>query len=641
MCGINGIVDFSNQPVDPADVELMRDTMIRRGPDGAGLKVLPHVGLGHRRLSIIDLSERGHQPMSNEDGSIWIVCNGEIYNFDELRLELLAKGHVFHSETDTEVLLHGYEEWGLEDLLKRINGMFAFALWDAQKRTLNLVRDRLGKKPLYYCNWGGRFYFSSDIKSIWLALGKNLPISYESVARFLYWGYIPGPNTIFREIYQLLPGSWLKLSRSNCKISRYWHLSFARKQKLQWSEALEALDDELRQAIKRRLYSDVPLGAFLSGGVDSSLVVHYMSQLCDTPVNTFTIGFEANEHDERIHARKVAKVCRTRHTEEIVNAEANSILATLVWEFGQPFGDAASIPTYFMAKAARRYVTVALTGDGGDESFAGYSQHQGRFLGYFLAKLLPAQIIDALLVRAKTSYERGGRDIGSAFKRFLRYASSNPIVSMSSINCWNEEQLKSLWPAAAGQQLIRNEVLLKTSLTAIQEFDGDNPLDKALYMDICSLLPFAYNVKVDVTTMSNSLETRSPFLDYKIVELAASLRTSFKLRPWEKKYILKKLAVRYLPREVVYRPKHGFSVPMDTWVSGSWSTVIRDTVFNTAARQRGLFDFDYLERCWQDHFNRKARHGHRFWLLFCLELWFQFFVDRTRNVGDALIRSGT
>lgn len=508
--------------------------------------------------------------------------------------------------------------------------MFAFALWDENAHTLSLARDRLGKKPLFYSEHRGRFYFSSDLKSIWLATHKGLQVAEEAIALFLYWGYIPGPTTIFKEVRQLPPATWLQVSRDNSRLCRYWRLSFANKRKYSWAEALEAVDEKLAQAVKRRLYSDVPIGAFLSGGVDSSLITSYMSRLSDVPVRTFSIGFEAAEHDERLYSRQVAAHLRTEHAEKLAQPNAGAVLPYLVWEFGQPFGDAAAIPTYYVAKEARDYVKVALTGDGGDESFAGYSQHQGRFLAHYVARLFPECILDYLIKSSGNSYERGDMGIFSSLRRLLRYASADPTLSYSNVCYWSEFQLQKLWPAGIVKAFNR-DLLLKSAISDLESFDGDHPLDKALFVDFCTLLPYDYNVKVDVATMCSSLEIRSPFLDYQVAELAAQLPPSFKMRPWERKYLLKRLAMQYLPREAIFRPKHGFSVPVEEWIQGPWSPIIREIVFGPAARRRGIFNFPYLENCWQKNLNGETRNGYRFWLLLWLELWLQMFFDESRS----------
>ena len=380
MCGICGIVDYSGRPIDPAVLNRMRDTMTNRGPDDAGAQFLPFAALGHRRLKIIDLSPRARQPMSNEDGSVWLVFNGEIYDFDPLRAELARKGHRFESMSDSEVLVHGYEEWGIEDLVERINGMFAFGIWDARCQALHLVRDRLGKKPLYYRWHEGGFAFASELKALWAMAAGDVKIRLESMARFLYWSYVPGRETIYEDVYQLLPACILTVTQSGTVEHRYWRPSFAHKVRAPLSALVDETDAILTAAVKRRLRSDVPLGAFLSGGVDSGYVVSRMAAASTGPVRTFSMGTSDDAHDERSYARRVAVHCGTEHTEFEVAADAWSLLPSLIWEFGQPLADPACIPTYYVAQRARQHVTVALTGDGGDESFAGYSHHLGRYL---------------------------------------------------------------------------------------------------------------------------------------------------------------------------------------------------------------------------------------------------------------------
>lgn len=628
MCGICGIVDYSRNPIDGKKIALMRDIMLRRGPDSADTKIFPYAALGHRRLAIIDLSTSGNQPMTNEKGDLWLVLNGEIYNYRELRDELIKAGHCFRSNTDTEVLLHGFEEWGMEALLKRINGMFAFALWDMVHNKLYGARDRLGKKPLYYSVLNNKFFFASDIKSVLSGLGHDVSVSSDSIAKFLYWGYIPGPETIFSEIKHLPPGSWFRFSQDGLRTQRYWSISFSKKTRMTFPEAIEAVDHEIKQAVKRRLYSDVPLGVFLSGGVDSSLITFYMSQLNDSQIRSFSVGFNESAHDERDYAREVAAHCHTKHTEYLGQANSMNILPLLVGEFGQPFGDAAAIPTYLIAQAVRRDVTVALTGDGGDESFAGYSHHQGRYLGGMLSWLMPDNFIKFLVNQTFGAYDTGRDGFMPSAKRFLRYCSNDPFFSFSSPNYWDMEQLGFLCSNQMDAEF-DHESILSPAIHALKSFDGDSLIDRALHLDFAMLLPYDYNIKVDVATMANSLEARSPFIDYKVVELAASIQPTFKVKLWERKYLLKQLAARYLPREIIFRPKHGFSVPINEWMRREWVPMAKEILFGKQAKERGLFDLNYIEQCFQEHLTRKKQHGFRLWLLVCLELWFQVVLEQT------------
>ena len=628
MCGICGIVDYSGGPISPVVVDRMRDVMRRRGPDDAGTTVLPYVGLGHRRLSILDLSPRGRQPMANEDGSVYVVFNGEIYDFEPLRHFLEADGHRFMSDSDTEVLVHGYEQWGVEGLASRINGMFAIAIWDARSRELHLLRDRLGKKPLYYGWYADRFLFATVLKAIWTFAEGGLRPRPESIARYLYWGYVPGRETVYESIYQLLPARILTLRPGGTEERRYWRLSYANKTSAPKSDILDRTEAVVTDAVRRRLRSDVPLGAFLSGGLDSSYVVSRMVACgnSDEPVRTFSMGTSDGAHDERSHARRVAGYCGTNHTEFEVTPDAWSVLPRLVWEFGQPFADPACIPTYYVAERARQRVTVALTGDGGDEAFAGYSQHLGRHLGAQIKPGLPTTVLDLLLARSHALLDDGGDSRVAAAARFLHYVHPDPLVNWGAVSMWAHHHLQPLW-APQYRELTDRDNLLGYALEVDSEFDGSTALDRALHFDTSVLLPFCYNVKVDVATMMSSLEARCPFQDRQVVEWAANIPSTMHMQRYSRKSLLKQVAERSLPREVIYRPKHGFSVPIDEWFRGPWAQAAKSVIFSERARERGHFDFDYLERLWADHATGRARHGFRFWALLWLEIWLQMFVE--------------
>jgi asparagine synthase (glutamine-hydrolysing) len=634
MCGICGVVDYRGEPVDATLVNRIRDAMVNRGPDDAATQVLPFVGLGHRRLSIIDLSARGRQPLSNEDGSVWVVFNGEIYDFERLRAKLMASGHCFQSETDSEVLVHGYEEWGINGLVAQLNGMFAFAVWDSRRRELHLVRDRLGKKPLFYGWHGGRFLFASELKALWTVAPGSWKVRADSIARFLYWTYLPGRETIYEDLYQLLPGHVLTLTPTGHAERQYWRLSFADKVRAPTGDLIERTDALLTAAVRRRLRSDVPLGAFLSGGVDSSYVVSRMVPGVAGPVRTFSMGTADAAHDERHYAKRVATHCGTHHTEFEVNANAWALIPRLVWEFGQPFGDAACIPTYYVAQQARRFVTVALSGDGGDESFGGYSQHQGRYLGGLIRRFVPDRVTGSLLSASSELLSQGGASRTASAARFLRYVHSDPLVNWGGVDHWALHHLPELW-ADRYRDLRDRSVLLGYALEAHDDFDGSSELDRALHHDLTMLLPFCYNVKVDVATMMSSLEARCPFQDLEVVEWAAALPPEVKMRPWEKKPLLKRVAERWLPRDVIYRPKHGFSIPMDEWLRGPWAPVAHRLLFSDQARSRGYFNYRYIEHLWAAHSERRASHGVRLWSLLWLEIWFRMFVDRTAVSDEA------
>jgi asparagine synthase (glutamine-hydrolysing) len=457
----------------------------------------------------------------------------------------------------------------------------------------------------------------------------------ESIARFLYWNYVPGRETIYQDVHQLLPAHILTLTPNGQRERRYWRLSFADKVRAPIADLEKQTDDVLTAAVRRRLRSDVPLGAFLSGGVDSSYVVSRMVAGAGGAVRTFSMGTSDGAHDEREYARRVARHCGTEHTEFEVNADAWALLPRLVWEFGQPFADAACIPTYYVAERARRFVTVVLTGDGGDESFAGYSQHQGRYLGALLRRVIPGAAVERLLRSSTGLMDGGGGGRRDSAARFLRYVDADPMVNWGGASNWALHHLPRLW-APRYRDLGERSVLLGYALDADADFDGTSSLDRALYHDMSMLLPFCYNVKVDVATMMSSLEARSPFQDRDVVEWAARLPAGVKMRPWERKALLKRVAARRLPRDVIYRPKHGFSIPMDEWLQKPWAADAHRLIFSDQARSRGYFDYDYLEQLWADHVAQRASHGTRFWSLLWLEIWFRMFIDRTMFPGDVL-----
>ncbi len=609
--------------------------MVHRGPDDAGTVIIPYIGLGHRRLSIIDLSPRAHQPMTNEDRTVWLTFNGEIYNFPELRHDLESAGHRFASQTDSEVLIHGYEEWAIEGLLERINGMFAFALWDAPRRRLLLARDRLGKKPLYYGRLGERFLFASEIKALWAVDPGAWTPRADSIARFLYWRFLPGRETIYRNIYTLLPAHYVVVDPGGTRESRYWQLSFKSKYSGSASDVMDRTAEVISGAVRRRLRSDVPLGAFLSGGIDSSYVVSWMASNGGSTIHTFNIGFDDQEHDERRWAARVAHHCHTEHTEFLVTPDAWSLLPRFVWEFGQPFGDAAVIPTYYVAECARRHVTVALTGDGGDESFAGYSNHRAEVLASTVARFLPNWLIERLMTLSQPLLDSGQRRPLASAARFLRFAHSDPLISLAPVSAWSLHHLQAIFPDGHDGATDKN-LLLGYALQVRAEFDGESNLDRALHYDLNMLLPFCYNVKLDVASMMSSLEARCPFQDREVVEWAAQIDPELKLRHWQAKDLLKRTAARRLPGDVIHRAKHGFSVPLDRWFRGAWAAPAHDIILGTAARRRGLFDYGYVEGLWTEHQAGAAQHGTRFWLLLWLELWHRLFVDRSIGPTDRL-----
>jgi len=539
MCGICGKVYFDPQrTVTRAELERMSQTLEHRGPDGEGIWMDGHVGLAHRRLAIIDLRAVAGQPMSNEDGSIWLTFNGEIYNFRELRAELVACGHVFRTTSDTEVIVHAYEEYGRE-CLNRFRGMFAFALWDARTRTLFLARDRVGKKPLYYYKGYDRFVFGSEIKA--LLADPAVPRDPDPVAldHYLALQYIPAPLTAFRGIRKLPAAHWLELHDGHVETGRYWKLRYTPKRTISLRDAVAELQWHLAEAVRLRLVSDVPLGAFLSGGIDYSAVVAYMANALDSPVRTFSVGFAEDAFDERPFARMVAERYGTAHTELVVEAPVVDILPRLVWHYDEPFGDASAVPSYAIAALTRQHVTVVLNGDGGDENFAGYDR-------YIMNRLLHRGDIIPLSCRC-------------AFAALLkhlpaRWQQRQPLRKLTKIASIMAQTSGRRYARLGGhftpeeRQSLYTDAFRATVAEADAEgvfeesfaqSDAEDWTDAALNADVNLYLADDLLVKIDRATMAHSLEARSPFLDHVLMEYVATLPRSFKLSGLEKKRVLK------------------------------------------------------------------------------------------------------
>ena len=629
MCGIAGCLHFdSMKGIDRVLLQRMSETLVHRGPDGAGIYLSGPVGLAHRRLSIIDL-ESGRQPMSNENGTLWIVFNGEIYNFQELRGELLSKGYRFKTKSDTEVLLHLYEEKGA-DCLKDLRGMFAFAIWDALKKTLFLARDRVGKKPLYYYADERRFIFGSEIKAILQDPEVRREVNREALHDYLTLGYTPSPGTMFRGIQKLPPAHSLLVQEGRIETRCYWTLRHDPKWQGSLAEAEDRLLAELKEAVRIRLVSDVPLGAFLSGGLDSSLVVSLMSELVGKPVKTFTIGFENEDFSEVSFARRVARHLGTEHHEFIVKPDAAAILPKLIWHYNEPFGDSSCIPTYYVAKLAREHVTVALNGDGGDESFAGYDRYKAGKLSQILQGTPPFLL--SLGARACGWLARkpgGGRRSGFLRQQhFLEAMLQYPRLSerylrwvsyfMEEKNALYTDDFKAALASRRTADLFENYFDPRLSLGVV---------DRLMALDIQTYLPEDLLVKMDVATMANSLEARSPFLDQNVMAFAAGLPEAMKLKGWTGKFILRRLAVKRLPKEIVTRRKMGFAVPIGHWFRTNLRTYLLDTLLDSRSLQRGYFKREAISRVLQEHLEGKEDHSPRVWALLNLELWHRMFID--------------
>ncbi|RMH08939.1 MAG: asparagine synthase (glutamine-hydrolyzing) [Nitrospirae bacterium] len=627
MCGICGKVYFDpDRPVVDDDLRIMAESLAHRGPDGQGIWTHGHVGLAHRRLAIIDLRAVANQPMCNEDGTVWVTFNGEIYNFVELRQRLMAWGHEFRTDSDTEVIVHAYEQYG-RDCVSHFRGMFAFAIWDAKAETLFLARDRVGKKPLYYACSQDRFLFGSEIKAI-LAEGSITPEpDLVAIDHFLALQYIPAPLSGFRHIQKLPAAHWLELRHGHVTIGRYWKLHYVPKQVVAFDEAIEELTWRLREAVRLRMVSDVPLGAFLSGGIDSSAVVALMAQETDRPVRTFCVGFQEAAFDERQYARMVAEQYGTHHTELLVTAPVRDLLPRLVWHYDEPLGDASAVPSYAIAELTRQHVTVVLNGDGGDENFAGYDR-------YVTDRL--ARYSDVIPQRMK----QWGAALLQRLSRFIHPSSSlQKLARIAAVLALDPARRYAVWGAhfqapertalytPAFQEAIGLSDPEGLFVQLFRDSDAKHPTDLALDADVQLYLADDLLVKMDRATMAHSLEARSPFLDHMVMEYVACLPPWMKLAGQQKKYLLKATLRHVIPDDILDRPKMGFCVPLAQWFRQDLRELAFDVLLSSRARQRGYFAAKEVERLLMDHCHAGRDHGMRLWDLLVLELWHRLFLD--------------
>jgi asparagine synthase (glutamine-hydrolysing) len=627
MCGIVGIYHYGrSEGVDPARLKAMNDRIVHRGPDDEGAWVDGKIGLGMRRLSIIDLSG-GHQPMTNEDGSLWIVFNGEIYNFQSLREELIAKGHPFKTHSDTEAILHLYEEHGV-DCVKRLRGMFAFSLWDKKRKRLLLARDRIGKKPLVYALGDGRLAWASELEA--LTSLPDLPREIDPAAVDLFLGlqYIPSPLTIYQSVRKLPPAHRLVFENGQARVERYWDLPYDEPPlPMDLEEAKQAIRDKIKESTKLRMISDVPLGAFLSGGVDSSVVVAMMAGLSDRPVKTFSIGFEEEAFSELPFAREVAQRYSTDHTEFVVKPEMADVLPLLARHYGEPYADQSALPTYYVSKETRKHVTVALNGDGGDENFAGYLRYAAMKGSRYL-DLIPAPA-KRLGLRLAEQLPEGHApyDYGWRIKRLMRSVvlGDPPARYFKMIGYFSDEEKAAMY-APSFKALLNGD-----SRRTLSYFDSlfrkGEELDfvnRLLLVDFSSYLPDCLMVKVDIASMANSLEGRSPLLDHELVEMVFRMPGAWKLKGVRgMKWIFKEAMKPYLPPSIYRRGKMGFGIPLGPWFRGRLKEYWRDHVLGADALSRGYFEKAVLQRYFDEHQSGKRDHGYRMWALLMLELWHQ------------------
>ena len=632
MCGFAAYFHPGGLRPEPEWLTGAAETLAHRGPDDAGFHVEAGVGLAFRRLSIVDVAT-GAQPLSNEDGSVWIAYNGEIYNHADLRRELESRGHRYRTRSDTESIVHAYEEWG-EACVARLRGMFAFALWDRARRRLFVARDRLGIKPLYHARIGEALVCASEIKALFAFPGLERAVRPEGLVEHLTLRYAAAPATLFEGIEKLAPAHTLTVGPDGVSTRRYWDVAWEPKLRIDDARALAEVEARLTESVRLRLMSEVPLGALLSGGVDSGLVVALMSRLLDRPVETFSVGFDAPSepagpgvagavYDELPFARLVARHCGTRHHEIVVGAaDLLRELPALVWHQDEPVSEPAAIPTFLVSQLARQTVTVVLTGEGGDELFAGYPKHAAEPFAR-LVSAIPAFLRDPVL-------GAGADRLPFAFRKLQ-------VVARSARLRDEPERLASWFAGFAGEERARllspalrswDHAAAEAFRRALEASRAHRPLDRMLDADLRLWLPDDLLMKMDKMSMAASVEARVPLLDHELVEWAARLPARLKVRGFEGKVLLKRLARRLLPREVVDRPKVGFTVPLSPWFRGPLREVLCDTLLSPTCLGRGYFDPAVLRGYVEDHLRGRRDRARELWTLLTLELWHRDFIDR-------------
>lgn len=631
MCGIVAIVERDPaRPVARADIEGMVRTLVHRGPDDEGTVVLPGVALGMRRLSIVDV-EGGQQPFSNEDESIWLVANGEIYNCQPLRADLVARGHRFRSQSDVEVLVHLYEEYGVR-FLERVKGMFALAIWDGRTRTLLAARDRAGEKPLCYCQTPGGLRLASEMKALLSRPDVPRRLDVEGLDQFLTYEYIIAPRTIFADIKKLPAGHYLVWKGGEVAVERYWDVT--RVELLPWSapDAAAALRETLARAVASQMMADVPIGAFLSGGIDSSAVVAFMHGAAGGrggPLNTFSMGFADGSYNELPYAREVAEQFGTRHREGLVTPDLADLFERLVVHLDEPFADVSLFPTFLVSRMAREHVTVALTGDGGDELFGGYDTYAAQRLAQRLERLAPRQAF-SVLDRLVSLWPPGEKKKGlvNKVRRFLHGLTHAPaaIGHYRWMTFLDPASKRGLYGPALQTALTATDVYAPVR-DRLRGLSGDDWLNRQLFADLSIYLADDILVKVDRMSMATSLETRAPFLDVDVMELAFSFPGDLKLRGGVRKFVLKQAMHGVLPPRVLTRAKEGFSIPMKNWLRGELAPLMRDLLSPERVRDRGLFSPGAVETLMKEHGAGTENHAHVLFALMVFERWADSFLS--------------
>lgn len=629
MCGITGKIYFNGNSVSEQDILKMNEKIKHRGPDDGGVYVSPDqkVGLGHRRLSIIDLSPLGHQPMSYSD-RYWIVFNGEIYNFQEKRTMLQEAGYTFKSKTDTEVIMALYDRFG-KKCLEHLRGMFSFAIYDEKEKIIFCARDRVGKKPFKYYLNNDVFVFASELKAILTQPEYKKEPDYLAIHHYLTLQYCPAPFTGFKDLKKLEPAHYLFIDLKTKKIEkqRYWKLDYSKKLDLSEDEWKKRIMEKLEESVRLRMISDVPLGAFLSGGIDSSAVVALMSKLSAKPVKTFSIGFKEEKFNELPYARMIAKKFKTDHTEFIVRPNAIEVLPMLVRQYEEPYADSSALPTYYVSKLTRDHVTVALNGDGGDENFAGYPWYSiQKFVNWYekfacLHSFFATPVCNLM----EKNFKRDLFEKMSRFSRSLPYENSRRYMNYI---CYFTNEMKNDLYAPDFKASVWQKDTFELFKEKFSESGAKKRLDQSFYTDINTYLPDDLLVKVDMATMLVALEGRSPFLDHEMMELSAKIPPRLKLKNANtKKYILKKALEGLVPKEILYRPKRGFGVPIGDWFRGDLKKYAEEILLGDKAAGRNIFNRNYIKKILDDHCNTRINYSRYIWALLTLELWFREYFD--------------
>jgi len=628
MCGICGKFSKNGTNVSIDELERMCNVIIHRGPDDAGYYLSGHTGLGMRRLKIIDL-ETGHQPIHNEDKTIWVVLNGEIYNFKELRLELEEKGHRFYTKSDTEVIVHLYEEYG-EQTPIYLNGMFCFAIWDTKLHQLFIARDRLGVKQVNYYEDEKQFVFGSEIKSILTQNGVNREIDYQALNDYFSLLYIPAPHTIYKQIKKLPPACSLTIGNGIKRINRYWTLKYD-DERLSGEDAIDFIDKELQRSVKYQMISDVPLGVYLSGGIDSSLLVAIMAKVSDRPIETFSIiwGPDNKEFDESTYARFVSKTYKTNHHEFLVKPQMDEVLQVIVQGFDEPFADDSAIPNYYIAHEARKHVTVVLSGLGGDEMSAGYERYLGmKLLGYY--QYIPERIRSGIIpyIIHMLPEPRTGYPWIERMKRFVSIQDNSFVDRYFAISSKIDTINEQLFSLEAIDKIGREYTTAHYFQEYIAECNSNDELNKMLYVDMNTYMVDQLLVLSDRMSMAHSLELRVPFLDHILVEGFAQVKPSMKLRGPTKKYLLKRVAERYFPKSFIHRKKMGFSSPIPLWLRGDLKDFMLRVLDKKNVEKTHILNTDTVDRYIKEHLSRKRNHDLKLWSFIMFMIWYNTYINK-------------